>query len=164
MGKREKQADLEARYAKNLIDGQAYVYRDLPGTLIRRLHQAVVFQLSQAVGGSDLTPVQYAVLAAACGSPDSDQARLSELVRYDRATVGGVIDRLEDKGLVRRSLSRQDKRVRLVNVTAQGKRLLRKLAPDILEVQDTVLDCLEAREREIFIKALARLVDANSMP
>ena len=37
-------------------------------------------------------------------NPGIDQARLATAIAFDRATTGGVIDRLEAKGLVRREI------------------------------------------------------------
>ncbi|MCB2070356.1 MAG: MarR family transcriptional regulator, partial [Ottowia sp.] len=77
---------------------------DMAGHLIRRLHQQstqIFVQRTQAAG-FDLTPVQFAALDAIRAYPATDQATVAEMIAYDRATIGGVIDRLEQKGWVRR--------------------------------------------------------------
>ena len=68
----------------------------MAGHLIRRLHQQstqIFVQRTQAAG-LDLTPVQFAALDAIHAHPATDQARRGDDC-YDRATIGGVIDRLE---------------------------------------------------------------------
>lgn len=80
---------------------------EMAGHLIRRLHQQstqVFVQRTQAAG-YDLTPVQYAALEAIYENPGSDQKFIAELIGYDRATIGGVVERLENKGWVRRVVS-----------------------------------------------------------
>ena len=66
---------------------------DLPGHLIRRLHQISVstFTAETAAEGFDLTQVQYAALFTLRGHPGIDQATLAGLIAYDRVTIGGVV-------------------------------------------------------------------------
>jgi len=97
------------------------VIHHMPGHFIRRLQQVAV-KLFFARVGLDMTPVQFAALAAVAHQPRIDQARLSDLIGYDRATIGGVIGRLESRGWLARSASRADRRVRLVRITPSGRR------------------------------------------
>ena len=152
------------RYRDHVVPGYPFVYRDLPGALIRRLQQAVAMALIRQFDarGSDLTPVQYTVLAGVCTHPDIEQGELSEVVGYDRATVGGVLDRLEKKGLVKRSVSPNDRRVRLLAISPAGTALLKRLAPAILDAQDAVLEPLDERERTELARLLGKLVSGRA--
>lgn len=71
----------------------------MAGHLIRRLHQQSTHLFSQRtqVAGFEVTPVQFAALDAIQAHPGVDQSQVAELIGYDRATIGGVIDRLEKK-------------------------------------------------------------------
>lgn len=77
---------------------------DMPGHLIRRLNQVSVslFMEEATKAGYDLTPVQFAALSAIEAYPGADQATISGVIAYDRVTIGGVVDRLTQKGFVRR--------------------------------------------------------------
>ena len=55
-----------------------------------------------AEAGFDLTPVQFAALAVIAEHPRIDQATLAGLIAYDRVTIGGVVDRLSQKGYILR--------------------------------------------------------------
>jgi DNA-binding MarR family transcriptional regulator len=132
---------------------------DMAGHLIRRLHQQstqVFVQRTQAAG-FDLTPVQFAALDAIHAHPATDQARVAEMIAYDRATIGGVIDRLEQKGWIRRVVSERDRRARELSLTPQGKRVLSALLPIVQEIQDEILQPLSGADRARFLK-LARQV------
>ena len=132
---------------------------EMAGHLIRRLHQQstqVFVQRTQAAG-HDLTPVQFAALDAIRAHPGTDQARVAELIAYDRATIGGVIDRLEQKGWIRRVVSERDRRARELSLTAEGKHVFSALLPIVRDLQDEILQPLSATDRSSFLK-LARQV------
>lgn len=130
---------------------------DMAGHLIRRLHQLstqVFVQRTQAAG-FDLTPVQFAALDAIGHNPGSDQATVAELIAYDRATIGGVIDRLVQKGWVDRVVSERDRRARELSLTAEGGRILEALVPVVRNLQDDILSSLSDADRARFLR-LAR--------
>ena len=133
--------------------------QDMAGHLIRRLHQqsTQLFVLRTQAAGFDLTPVQYAAIEAIYENPGIDQARVAEMIGYDRATIGGVIERLDTKGWVRRVVSEQDRRSRELSLTAKGNKIYLALLPIVHELQADILHPLSAAEQERFIK-LARQV------
>ena len=73
---------------------------DMPGHLARRFQQiaVAVFLAEVEEAGYDLTPVQYAALAAVGANHGIDQVTLAGLIAYDRSTITGVVDRLVQKG------------------------------------------------------------------
>ncbi|WP_066260672.1 MarR family winged helix-turn-helix transcriptional regulator [Hydrogenophaga flava] len=130
---------------------------DMAGHLIRRLHQLstqVFVQRTQAAG-FDLTPVQFAALDAIHHHPGTDQARVAEMIAYDRATIGGVIERLEQKGWVDRVVSERDRRARVLSLTPEGERIIQALVPVVRDLQDEILQSLGDADRARFLK-LAR--------
>lgn len=124
----------------------------MAGHLIRRLHQQSmqIFQAQTQAAGFDLTSVQFAALDAIARRPGIDQASLSATISFDRATIGGVIDRLERKGLVQRVISAQDRRARQLNLTPDGEQLLTACQPVVMALQADILATLSPEEREIF--------------
>lgn len=134
-----------------------------PGHLIRRLHQISTHVFTQRVrqAGFDLTPVQFAALDALSANRGVDQARLAELVAKDRATTGAVVDRLEQKGLVARSVSERDKRARVLTLTGEGAALLARLAPVVEDLQREILRGLGDDEYRQFIALAAKVAEAG---
>ena len=130
---------------------------DMAGHLIRRLHQqsTLVFVQRTQEAGFDLTPIQFAALDAIANQPGTDQATVAELIAYDRATIGGVIERLEQKGWVRRVVSERDRRARELSLTPEGQRILKALVPVVRDLQDEILLSLSEADRARFLK-LAR--------
>ena len=125
----------------------------MAGHLIRRLHQksTQVFQTRTQAAGFELTSVQFAALDGIAQQPGIDQASLAATISFDRATIGGVIDRLERKGLVQRWVSAQDRRARLLHLTPAGRQLLLASRPVVEALQDEILAPLTRAERAAFL-------------
>lgn len=130
---------------------------EMAGHLIRRLHQqsTQVYQTLTQAAGFDLTSVQFAALDAVAEQPGIDQASLAATISFDRATIGGVVDRLEQKGLIERAVSPTDRRARLLQLTPAGRRELAAVRPVVEALQAEILAPLSAKERSAFL-ALAR--------
>jgi DNA-binding MarR family transcriptional regulator len=135
---------------------------DLPGHAIRRLHQIAVAIFLQETESSGLTPVQYAALQAVADHPGVDQRTLARSIGLDTSTLAGVIDRLEARGLLQRNASPDDRRVRLLTPTADGRALLVAVVPAMLRAQQRILEPLPAAQRREFMRMLRKLVTANN--
>jgi DNA-binding MarR family transcriptional regulator len=133
---------------------------DMAGHLIRRLHQhsTQVFTQRTQAAGFDLTSVQFAALDAIQAHPGSDQARVAELIGYDRATIGGVIQRMEHKGWVSRVVSERDRRARELTLTAEGRRVYGELLPIVRALQNDILEPLDKAQRAQFLALVRRIV------
>ena len=134
----------------------------LPGHYIRRLQQIAVAIYLQETDAHGVTPVQFAALQTVANSPGIDQRRLAGAIGFDTSTIAGVIDRLEARGLMLRSASPDDRRVRLLALTDAGRALLDELVPDMLRAQDLILAPLNKAERAEFMRLLRTLVSANN--
>ncbi len=134
---------------------------DMAGHLIRRLHQisSHVFAKRTQEAGFDLTSVQFAAMDAISRHPGIDQAGVASLIAYDRATIGGVIDRLEQKGYVSRSVSSRDRRAREISLTKLGEEVFSTLQVGVSQLQSEILDCLDNDERAVFIDLLRKAVN-----
>jgi MarR family transcriptional regulator, lower aerobic nicotinate degradation pathway regulator len=134
----------------------------LPGHLIRRLQQIAVGLFLEETAEHELTPVQFAALSAVSAAPSIDQRTLARRIGFDTSTIGGVIDRLERRGLMQRQTSPTDRRVRLLCVTDSGEKLLRDVQPLMLRAQERILGPLTPADREHFMRLLQQLVDGNA--
>lgn len=133
----------------------------MAGHLIRRMNQisTQVFSQRMQAEGRDLTPVQFAALNAIITHPGIDQAGVAAKIAYDRATIGGVIDRLEQKGYVERTVSRRDRRAREVRATKLGQKEFNEILPIVEALQDVVLAGLDSAEKELFRTLAQKVID-----
>lgn len=137
---------------------------NMAGHLIRRLNQisTSIFQDRMKASGFEITPVQFAALNAIKSHPGIDQASLAGLIAYDRATIGGVVDRLESKTLVERVVSKRDRRARELTLTPQGKVTLEELMPIVLELQPHILTGLSPEEAVEFLRLAEKIANAGN--
>ena len=142
--------------------GAMAVSTRMPGHLIRRLHQVStqIFLKRVHDAGFDLTPVQFAALDALRHKPGIDQASLAEVIAKDRATIGAVVSRLEQKGLVKRVVSARDKRARVLTLTDEGEATITALMPIVERLQKEILPGLSEAEYRQFIALAAKAAQA----
>lgn len=131
---------------------------EMPGHLIRRAHQISGAIFTARLTGFDITSVQYAAMVAIASQPGIDATRLSDLIAFDRATLGGVLDRLEAKGLIARQPSRQDRRVKTITLTVDGSALLETVKDRVLAAQAEMMHSLSEAEQAQFIALLKKFV------
>jgi len=134
----------------------------MPGHLIRRAQQIAVAIFMEECAEFDLTPVQYAALAAIRENPGTDATRLSALIAFDRSTLGNVLERLEARKLVTRYSSPEDKRIKLLKLTAAGSGLVKRAEAAVLRAQERIVAPLRPEDRSKLIELLAQLVDLNN--
>jgi DNA-binding MarR family transcriptional regulator len=137
---------------------------EMPGHLARRFQQiaVAVFLAEVEAAGYDLTPVQYAALAAVAAHPGVDQVTLAGLIAFDRTTITGVADRLVAKGLITRRASSRDRRARELTITSAGRQTLRGIAPAVEAAQRTMLRGLTAREANELLRLLQKAIAAGN--
>ena len=135
-------------------------FSQLPGHLIRRVHQVSTAYFAEECGG-DLTAVQYAALVAIESHPGIDATRLSQVIYFDRSTIGDLLDRIESKGWIVRESTADDRRIKLLTLSPAGQDVLRQVAPAIRRVQERLLAPLTSSEAKTMIRLLIKMADAG---
>lgn len=133
--------------------------RRRPGFLIRRLHQIHLALFAEECGTFGVTPLQYSIMTAIERRPWLDQVSLCGEVGIDRATMADVLGRLEKRKLVARRRSAIDQRMKLVAVSAAGRRLLARIDPHARRAHERTVEALAENERALFVENLRHLVE-----
>jgi MarR family transcriptional regulator, lower aerobic nicotinate degradation pathway regulator len=134
----------------------------LPGHYIRRLQQIAVAVFLEETAEFAITPVQFAALQAVQQQPGLDQRSLARTIGYDTSTIGGVVDRLEKRGLLLRQASPSDRRVRQLILTPEGERVLTLIIAPMQRAQHRMLAPLPEDQRAEFLRMLMALVQGNN--
>jgi DNA-binding MarR family transcriptional regulator len=132
------------------------------GYLVRRLHQihnAIFVEECRQFG---ITPVQYGLLTALHYYPGSDQVNLGREVGIDRTNVADVLERLSDRGLVRRERSQRDRRSMIAFLTPEGERVHEQGRACMMRAQERLLAPLAVPFHPAFLAVLTQLIEGNS--
>ena len=108
-----------------------------------------------------LTKPQYAVLHAIGETPGIEQAVLRHRAAIDKATLASLLVRLEQRGLIERTVDSEDRRHRLLQLTPEGTAELRASTPIAHSVDAEMLQRLTLSEREELHALLGKLAEAR---
>ena len=133
----------------------------VPSALARRFQQVCVAAMAECLAEVDMTPLQYAAFPFLRDEPALDQAGLAARIGIDRTNAGLLVDYLEQRGFVERRIDSSDRRARRLYLTPRGVRFHDRIRPAATKVQQEILGCLTAAERETLLSLLIRVLQAN---
>ena len=134
----------------------------MPGHLIRRCHQIAVAIFLEETAPFEITPQQYAALAALGANDGVDQITLAGYAALNRTTAGEVVGRMEAAGLLTRRESETDRRVKNLHITKAGRKRLADVEAAVQRVQQRLLKPLAPAERAQFVASLSRIASENN--
>jgi DNA-binding MarR family transcriptional regulator len=129
----------------------------LLGYHLRVAHVAVFQSFGQTVGEADVTPPQLGTLLLVEANAGISQSAVAEALRFDRSTLVQIVDRLEERGLLKRETSTRDRRSHALTLTAAGARLLVTLKELLRAHEAEIAAPLGDAERATLIALLERL-------
>jgi len=128
-----------------------------------------VGSLSSAIGkgaGKELapmgiTPCQWAILEAAFYSHANHLTALARIIPVDAAAISRQLDKLQQRGLVRRRRLRSDWRTVRIELTESGRDLVPKLAPRVKANNDRFLSAITSDEQAVFIEIIKKMMQGT---
>ena len=117
-------------------------------------------RMDARVSQYDVTPAQTHVLLYLHhhGGGQVLQHELTGHMRVKPSTMNGVLDRMEEKGLVRRSISGRDARRRLITLTEKGEEQQALFQKSFLDTEEAMVRGFTAQEREALLSLLERVI------
>jgi MarR family transcriptional regulator for hemolysin len=110
-----------------------------------------------------ITRSQWWVLAQLSRSEGHDggegmlQTDLASILDVGKVTIGGIIDRLEGSGFVRRKVDKVDRRAKRIVITKMGHAVLEKMVTVGRKLNLVILKGISPRDVKIAEAALARM-------
>jgi DNA-binding MarR family transcriptional regulator len=102
--------------------------------LINRVRVEIIDALDRELSAFDISAPQLFVLSSVAHGEAESAARLCKTISYDPGAMTRMIDRLQQKGLVRRVPHPEDRRAMNLELTVAGKALF----PQLVAVKDRV--------------------------
>lgn len=129
------------------------------GYLVYRLSQTVARELDRRMAAIGLTDAQWKPLLLLQQGECTTAADLSRIAAHDTGAVTRLVDRLEAKGLIRRQRSAADRRVVILELTAEGQRIAGEIPRIICELSNQVLADFSETDFDRFKELLGRALD-----
>jgi DNA-binding MarR family transcriptional regulator len=141
--------------------GDDYRIEDSIGYLLKLVRNAMVKAIDEEMEEHELTGVQWAPLLMIDHKLGTTAAELARIGCVDTGAMTRMLDRLQAKGLLRRSPCPKDRRVVQLELTDDGQALCRKIPYGLSRVHNSMLRGFTQAEVETF-KAFARRMLANA--
>jgi len=133
----------------------------MPGYLLRRLDSRATAIYEAHAGQSELTPRQFGVLLTLFQTAPLTHTELSSRLHLDLSTLGEMLQRMGERGLIERRTAEHDRRASEVLLTAVGRATLLATVQQALAAQQSLLEPLPEYLRPVFLKCLEILADAH---
>ncbi|ABI67617.1 MarR family winged helix-turn-helix transcriptional regulator [Syntrophomonas wolfei] len=108
-----------------------------------------------------VTPGQYSVLKCLWKDNGQTVKQLAEHLYLDSSTVTGILDRMEQKGLIKKTADPKDRRALQVLLTEKGQALEEPLSQAILNANKKALQEMNDKEYESLKELLHKLSPGN---
>ena len=128
------------------------------GFLLVRLAMGFKARAIGELEAAGYSQYHYSVLAVLGEQPRRTQATIAEALEVDPSQLVGILDALEDRGLVDRQRDPDDRRRHVVSLTAKGRTQLVRLRGLIDAMEDELFTPLDAKARKQFHETLLKLV------
>ncbi len=130
---------------------------ELVGYHLRRAQAKVFDDFMRTMTKDGVTPGQFGVLTLIGSNPGASQSTIAKAIGVERSTMVGVIDSLQERGLVDRQVSETDKRSYALKLTADGAALTTRLRKQVRSHERRIASGLSGEEKQTLIDMLRRI-------
>lgn len=127
------------------------------GALCARVTRRLIDAERPLLHARGLSMWAYVALTHLAKAPAPTQMALAEQMRYDKTRLIGILDELAEEGLIERAPDPDDRRARIVRLTATGRARHLEAQADIRAMEAEMLDALSDTQRAVLRETLARL-------
>jgi DNA-binding MarR family transcriptional regulator len=125
--------------------------------LLGRLGLTVKKRAMEELEAAGYSAYDYGVLALAAEGECRTQGTIADALGLDRGQLVGLLDGLEERGLLERKRDPNDRRRHTIVLTTDGKRQLSRLRSIVKRIEDEFFAPLDADEREQLHQLLVRV-------
>jgi MarR family transcriptional regulator, organic hydroperoxide resistance regulator len=145
---------VQSDYSPALASSQQILAPYSIGYRIKLLSQLITRNFTEKLEPFGLTPFHWLVLCCLWQEDGLPTSSIGDRLKQVGGTLTGVLDRMEERGLVRRERDSDDRRIWRIWLTNAGKELERVLPPIAAELRDETMQGLSLADREVFSRIL----------
>ena len=129
--------------------------------LLKRLGFTAKEKAIREYESTGFSPYHHAILVALEEDTHETQGSIADALGYDRGQLVGLLDELEERGLLERRRDPNDRRRHIVKLTSEGKRALGRLRTLSRQIEDDFLAPLTDAERKQLHALLFKLAEKH---
>ena len=137
-------------------------YPPTAGLLLAKLGKVIERWFTEALKPSELNPKHVGVLFQVRAQPCSQQG-LIEAVGVDPSKLVGLLNDLEDEGLIVRRRDPADRRRHIVELSKEGRAQIAAAERAIAKVEQKLFAGIDDAEREQLLGLLAKVADTSGI-
>src|SRR5262245_22013680 len=139
------------RYPEELVGSALF--------LLKRLGMKAKEQSFDAYEEAGLHPYHHAILAVLDQGSRETQGAIADTLGYDKGQLVGLLDELEEAGLIERQRDPSDRRRQIVRMTPAGRKALDRARRLSRRLEDEFLVALDESERRELHALLLKLAE-----
>ncbi|MBD6615877.1 MarR family transcriptional regulator [Komarekiella sp. 'clone 1'] len=128
------------------------------GYRIKLLSQLLSRKFTEKLEPFGLTPFHWLILCCLWQEDGLPTSSIGDKLKQVGGTLTGVLDRMEERSLVRRERDSHDRRIWRIWLTDAGKELETVLPPISAELRDQAMQGISLAERELFSQLLNQAI------
>lgn len=133
--------------------------QEVLGYLLNSSSRLIKRTMDNSLGKYNITTSQWAVLKLLDTRKQLTQTQIAQELLGDKATVGDIILRLNEKDYIEKSLSENDRRTYLIRLTPKAKSVVKDIESMANEVTKKALEGFNEEDKKLLYQSLNRIID-----
>jgi len=125
--------------------------------VLSRAYRALNEEVNKVIQQRGLNPTEFAVLELLYHKGDQPLQQIGGKILLASGSITYVVDKLEQKGYLRRNGCPKDRRVTYAQITDEGRALIEEIFPEHSHRINELMDVLSSEEKQTAIDLLKKL-------
>jgi MarR family transcriptional regulator, 2-MHQ and catechol-resistance regulon repressor len=125
--------------------------------VLSRAYKAINEQVNKFIQTKGLNPTEFAVLELLYHKGDQPLQQIGGKILLASGSITYVVDKLEEKGLLKRVACPKDRRVTFASITEEGKAFIGEIFPEHEARIHELMSSLSSDEKETAIELVKKL-------
>jgi MarR family transcriptional regulator, 2-MHQ and catechol-resistance regulon repressor len=125
--------------------------------VLSRTYKSVNEQVNKYIATQGLNPTEFAVLELLYHKGDQPLQQIGGKILLASGSITYVVDKLEQKGLLKRVACPNDRRVTYAQITEEGKKFIEKIWPEHEQRLNELMSVLSDEEKNTAIQLLKKI-------